>query len=115
MESTDSLLETYYRQGYVIIRDVLDAAEIDATRAALQPYLDLGMSGRNNFEGVEYAARLFTGRAGAGRGSVRALSSAAFLFEIRGLRNRSVDLPKGHRSSRRKDLVRHGLRDRGAR
>ncbi len=35
MESTDSLLETYYRQGYVIIRDVLDAPEIDATRAAL--------------------------------------------------------------------------------
>jgi hypothetical protein len=51
MESTDSLLETYHRQGYVIIRDVLDAAEIDAKRAALQPYLDLGMSGRNNFEG----------------------------------------------------------------
>lgn len=39
MESTDSLLGTYHRQGYVIIRDVLDAAEIDAKRAALQPYL----------------------------------------------------------------------------
>jgi ectoine hydroxylase-related dioxygenase (phytanoyl-CoA dioxygenase family) len=51
MTSTDSLLAHYHEQGFVILRDVLGASEIDALRAALQPYLDLGFRGRNDFEG----------------------------------------------------------------
>jgi ectoine hydroxylase-related dioxygenase (phytanoyl-CoA dioxygenase family) len=51
MESIDQLLASYHDQGYVILRDVLDDRQIEATRAALQPYLDLGMTGRNDFEG----------------------------------------------------------------
>jgi len=51
MESIDSLLATYHEQGYVIVPDVLDAGQIESTRAALQPYLDLDWTGRNDFEG----------------------------------------------------------------
>lgn len=51
MESIDQLLATYNEQGYAIVPGVLDDEEIEANRAALQPYLDLNESGRNNFEG----------------------------------------------------------------
>ena len=51
MTSTDRTLALYHEQGYVILRDVLGASEIEALRTALQPYLDLGIQGRNNFEG----------------------------------------------------------------
>ncbi len=51
MTSADRYLALYHEQGYVILRDVLGASEIEALRTALQPYLDLGIQGRNNFEG----------------------------------------------------------------
>ena len=51
MTSTARLLDQYHEQGFVILRDVLGASEIQALRAALQPYLDLDVRGRNNFEG----------------------------------------------------------------
>jgi ectoine hydroxylase-related dioxygenase (phytanoyl-CoA dioxygenase family) len=51
MDPVDELLTTYDDQGYVILRDVLDAKQVEATRAALAPYLELELSGRNNFEG----------------------------------------------------------------
>ena len=51
MTSTARLLDQYHEQGFVILRDVLGAYEIQALRAALQSYLDLDVRGRNNFEG----------------------------------------------------------------
>jgi ectoine hydroxylase-related dioxygenase (phytanoyl-CoA dioxygenase family) len=51
MTSTARLLDQYHEQGFVILRDVLGAPEIQALRAALQSYLDLDVRGRNNFEG----------------------------------------------------------------
>jgi ectoine hydroxylase-related dioxygenase (phytanoyl-CoA dioxygenase family) len=44
-------LDHYQQHGFVILRDVLGASEISALRAALQPYLELDVRGRNNFEG----------------------------------------------------------------
>jgi hypothetical protein len=44
-------LSHYHEHGFAILRDVLAPPEIEALRAALQPYLDLGFQGRNNFEG----------------------------------------------------------------
>lgn len=46
------LLEAYHAQGFVVIPDVLNAREIDALRDALQPYLELDVPGRNDFEGL---------------------------------------------------------------
>ena len=51
-ETDDGLREQYERNGFVVLHDVLDAARIDALRSALQPYLDLQIEGRNDFEGV---------------------------------------------------------------
>ena len=59
-------LARYHEQGFVILRDVLDASEVEALRAALQPYLDLDVRGRNNFEG-ELTQRVYSL---VGRGSV---------------------------------------------
>jgi ectoine hydroxylase-related dioxygenase (phytanoyl-CoA dioxygenase family) len=66
MDSSGELLERYHEQGFVILRDVLDASEVEAMRAALQPYLDLGFEGRNNFEG-ERTQRVYSL---VGRGAV---------------------------------------------
>jgi hypothetical protein len=66
MASTDSLLARYHEQGFVILRNVLSASEIDALRAGLQPYLDLGFRGRNDFEG-ERTQRVYSL---VGRGAV---------------------------------------------
>lgn len=52
MPSIHEHLEHYHRQGFVVLHGVLCAAEIDALRSALQPYLDLGVQGRNDFEGT---------------------------------------------------------------
>ena len=52
MDPVDELLTTYDDQGYVILRDVLDAKQVEATRTALAPYLELELSGRNT--GVRY-------------------------------------------------------------
>jgi len=49
--STDENLARFHDEGFVILRDLLDGDEIDALRVALQPYLDLDVHGRNNFEG----------------------------------------------------------------
>lgn len=51
MASLDQLLARYHEDGFAILRGVLDAGEVEALRAALQPYLDLGIQGRNDFEG----------------------------------------------------------------
>jgi ectoine hydroxylase-related dioxygenase (phytanoyl-CoA dioxygenase family) len=56
----------YHEQGFVILHGVLSAEEIDALRAALQPYLDLDVHGRNNFEG-ERTQRVYSL---VGRGAV---------------------------------------------
>ena len=66
MTDTDHHLARYHEQGFVILRDVLDATEIEALRAALQPYLDLGVQGRNHFEG-ERTQRVYSL---VGRGAV---------------------------------------------
>src|SRR6476469_2640553 len=39
------------RDGYAVVPDVLDAAEISAVRDALAPAFELGFHGRNPFEG----------------------------------------------------------------
>jgi ectoine hydroxylase-related dioxygenase (phytanoyl-CoA dioxygenase family) len=66
MTSSDSHLARYDELGFVILRDVLDPSELEALRAALQPYLDLGVQGRNNFEG-ERTQRVYSL---VGRGAV---------------------------------------------
>jgi ectoine hydroxylase-related dioxygenase (phytanoyl-CoA dioxygenase family) len=66
MTSPSHLLARYHEQGFVILRDVLDAREIEALRTALQPYLDLGIRGRNDFEG-ERTRRVYSL---VGRGAV---------------------------------------------
>ena len=53
MAETDELLDSYHERGYVVLEDVLDGTQIDALGSALQPYLDLGWSGRNDFEGEQ--------------------------------------------------------------
>jgi ectoine hydroxylase-related dioxygenase (phytanoyl-CoA dioxygenase family) len=47
----ESVLDDYQKNGFAILRDVLSGEEIDALRKALQPYLDLELEGRNDFEG----------------------------------------------------------------
>jgi len=49
--SRDALLESYERDGFVILRDVLAASEVAGLCEALQPYLELQLRGRNDFEG----------------------------------------------------------------
>ena len=39
-------------EGYTVFTDVLSGAEITAYRAALQPWLDRDLCGRNVFEGT---------------------------------------------------------------
>jgi ectoine hydroxylase-related dioxygenase (phytanoyl-CoA dioxygenase family) len=51
--STDEKLARFHDEGFVILRDLLDGDEIDALRVALQPYLDLDVHGRNDFEGEQ--------------------------------------------------------------
>lgn len=51
MNRIEADLATFHEQGFVILRDVLDRDAVQALCAALQPYLDLGMQGRNDFEG----------------------------------------------------------------
>lgn len=63
---TDQALAEYREQGFVILRDVLGTSEIEALCAGLQPYLDLGVHGRQNFEG-ERTQRIYSL---VGRGAV---------------------------------------------
>jgi ectoine hydroxylase-related dioxygenase (phytanoyl-CoA dioxygenase family) len=63
--SADHLAE-YHEQGFTILPDVLDTSEIESVRVALQPYLDLGTRGRNDFEG-EKTQRVYSL---VGRGAV---------------------------------------------
>jgi ectoine hydroxylase-related dioxygenase (phytanoyl-CoA dioxygenase family) len=53
MNSTRDHLDRYREQGFVVLPDVLDVSELEAVRAALQPYLDLEVQGRNDFEGEQ--------------------------------------------------------------
>jgi ectoine hydroxylase-related dioxygenase (phytanoyl-CoA dioxygenase family) len=64
--STEQDLARFHEDGFVILRDVLDVDEVDALRVRLQPYLDLDVHGRNNFEG-ERTQRVYSL---VGRGSV---------------------------------------------
>jgi ectoine hydroxylase-related dioxygenase (phytanoyl-CoA dioxygenase family) len=66
MESTERLLARYHEQGFVILENLLDRGEVEALRSALQPYLELGFQGRNNFEG-ERTQRVYSL---VGRGAV---------------------------------------------
>ena len=59
MSSTDTNLACYGERGFVILPDVLDAHALRALRDALQPYLDLGEQGRNDFEG-ERTQRIYS-------------------------------------------------------
>jgi ectoine hydroxylase-related dioxygenase (phytanoyl-CoA dioxygenase family) len=47
----DQLAEDLDRDGYAVVRDVLDEKEIDAVSDALAPHFGLGFHGRNPFEG----------------------------------------------------------------
>jgi len=66
MGANEDLLHRYREDGFVVLRDVLDAAEVDVLRGALQPYLELQQQGRNNFEG-ERTQRVYSL---VGRGAV---------------------------------------------
>jgi len=66
MDSTDERLGRYHEQGFVVLENVLVGREVDELRSALQPYLDLGWQGRNNFEG-ERTQRVYSL---VGRGAV---------------------------------------------
>ncbi len=48
---TDALVQKIRDEGYVIIPSLLDGARIKALRAALSPWLDGTLLGRNDFEG----------------------------------------------------------------
>ncbi|MEY2420541.1 MAG: hypothetical protein QOI95_608 [Acidimicrobiaceae bacterium] len=50
-EQLDQLAQELGRDGYAVVPDVLDGAEIAAVREALAPHFGLGMRGRNPFEG----------------------------------------------------------------
>ena len=41
------------RDGYIIFEQVLEPDRVDRVRAALQPYLDADLTGRNDFEGLK--------------------------------------------------------------
>lgn len=43
----------YDRDGFIIFENVLTPEEIAAQRAALQPYLETNLQGRNDFEGLK--------------------------------------------------------------
>lgn len=66
MDTTEQVLAEYHANGFVILEGVLTNCEIDELRAGLQPYLDLGLQGRNNFEG-EKTQRVYSL---VGRGAV---------------------------------------------
>jgi len=65
MASRD-LLARYHECGFVVLPDVLDASEVGALQSALQPYLELDLHGRNDFEG-ERTQRVYSL---VGRGAV---------------------------------------------
>ncbi len=66
MISTEQSLAIYREQGFVILHGVLSPSEVEDLRGALQPYLDLTVRGRNDFEG-ERTQRVYSL---VGRGAV---------------------------------------------
>ncbi len=48
---SDAHASSVRREGFVVLRDVLSPAEVAAMRAALAPYLQRKLMGRNDFEG----------------------------------------------------------------
>jgi len=61
MSGNESLLEEYQENGYIVLRDVLSTSEVEELRSTLQPYLDLDVQGRNDFEG-EKTQRVYSHR-----------------------------------------------------
>ena len=59
-------IETLRRDGFVILRDVLGATELEAITGALRPFEEAQRNGRNNFEG-ERTKRVYSL---AGKGDV---------------------------------------------
>ena len=47
----DECWQQYDDQGYIIFEDVLNPEQIEQQRAALKPWIDADIRGRNNFEG----------------------------------------------------------------
>ncbi|MCG8590722.1 MAG: phytanoyl-CoA dioxygenase family protein [Proteobacteria bacterium] len=80
MSSVAESLARFREQGFVILRDVLDAPAVDALRQALQPYLDLGLRGRNDFEG-ELTQRVYS-LVGRGRVFERTVEHPAVLERV---------------------------------
>ena len=52
-QQLDQLTADLERDGYAVVPSVLDSAEIEAVRDALEPHFGLGFHGRNPFEGHE--------------------------------------------------------------
>ncbi|MEQ8742247.1 phytanoyl-CoA dioxygenase family protein [Parasphingorhabdus sp.] len=49
--SFDDAWEQFQEEGYVIFTDVLSPEQLEQQRAALKPWIDADIRGRNNFEG----------------------------------------------------------------
>ncbi len=49
--SFDDAWDQFREEGYVIFPDVLSPEQLEQQRAALQPWIDADIRGRNNFEG----------------------------------------------------------------
>jgi hypothetical protein len=51
--SFDDAWDQFQEEGYVIFNDVLNPEQLEQQRAALQPWIDADIRGRNNFEGSQ--------------------------------------------------------------
>lgn len=51
--SFEDAWEQFQEEGYVIFKNVLTPEELETQRAALQPWIDADIRGRNNFEGSQ--------------------------------------------------------------
>jgi len=52
MTAASAVLDTLRQDGYVVLPGLLDAAEVEAMRSALAPFLEGRLFGRNDFEGT---------------------------------------------------------------
>lgn len=77
MTDLASLLETFERDGFVLLPDVLSTTERTELCTRLQPYLELGYAGRNGFEG-ERTQRVYS-LVGRGRAFERTAEHPAIL------------------------------------
>jgi len=51
--SFDECWQEYNELGYIIFENILSSAEVERQRAALKPWIDADIRGRNNFEGAQ--------------------------------------------------------------